>query len=405
MAALKELFRNPSPVELDLAEAYTRLPRHGQRERNFEAFAAIGLPTRRVETWKFSDLRNALPVSGEAVEGLTSPFAALEDPVEIVFDASGVMAPSALPVGLKLSLIADPRALGGAEDLPVAALGAALSANPSVVQIEVTSAVERPVHFVFRSTGKGGFHRASVLVRKGASAEFFESHLAEAGFSSCVTEYALEADASLERTVFQSASPAAVQVFTSIVNLATGAEFKQTSLGFGAKLCRNETRIMHNGAEARAELNGAYLIADGYHYDQTSHVRHSMPDCETEQLVKGAVKDGGRAVFQGKFFVARKAQKTAAEMTHNALILENGGEVNAKPELEIYADDVECAHGNTVGALDDDALFYLRQRGIPEVQARAMLTQAFIADALDVAPVRVRESLLETAHTWLTEHQ
>ena len=117
------------------------------------------------------------------------------------------------------------------------------------------------------------------------------------------------------------------------------------------------------------------------------------------------MKDGGRAVFQGKFFVARKAQKTAAEMTHNALILENGGEVNAKPELEIYADDVECAHGNTVGALDDDALFYLRQRGIPEVQARAMLTQAFIADALDGAPESVRETLLETAHSWLTDHQ
>lgn len=405
MAALKELFRNPSPVELDLAEAYTRLPRHGQRERNFEAFAATGLPTRRVETWKYSDLRNALPASGEGVVELTTPFSALENPVEIVFDERGVTAPESLPAGLKLSLVADPRALGGAEDLPVAALGAALASNPSTVQLEVTGKVERPLHLVFRATGKGHFHRVSVLFREGTELSVFESHLAGSGFSSCVTEYALEADAKLERTMYQAASLSAVQVFTAIVNLAARAQIKQTSLGFGAKLCRNETRVMHNGAEARAELNGAYLIADSYHYDQTSHVRHSMPDCETGQLVKGAVKDGGRAVFQGKFFVARKAQKTAAEMTHNALILENGGEVNAKPELEIYADDVECAHGNTVGALDDDALFYLRQRGIPEVQARAMLTQAFIADALDGAPESVRETLLETAHSWLTDHQ
>ena len=146
------------------------------------------------------------------------------------------------------------------------------------------------------------------------------------------------------------------------------------------------------------------LVADGVPLPGalTSEVRHADTDCITNQLTKGAVRDGGRGVFQGKFKVPRiVGQRTSADMQHNALLLENGAEVFAKPELEIYADDVECAHGNTSGQMDENALFYMRQRGIPEAVAKAMLTEAFVAEALETAHDVAREALLETARSWL----
>ena len=406
MAELRELFRNPVTSELELLEKFGRLPQSAQRQRNFEAFANVGLPHRRVEAWKWSDVRQAVPQlpSVERAESLTSPFDSLEDVLTICFGAKGAELPGVLPNGLRVIEQADGQALGGAEELPMAALGAALASKPGVLMIEVSETPAQKVHLRFEALEDSQFSRVVFVLRPGVDLEVFESHLAPVGFSSHVIEYGLQDGASLERSVHQQASKSAVQVFTALIHLNEGARLVQNALGFGAKLCRNETRVFHHGAEAKAELNAAYLVGDGFHYDQTSHVRHSHSDCETKQLCKGAVTDGGQAVFQGKFFVARKAQRTAAEMSHHALILENGGEVNAKPELEIYADDVECAHGNTVGALDADALFYLRQRGMSENSARALLTEAFITEALDGMDEAVREILIEKARIWLTQH-
>lgn len=404
MSVLSDLFRNPNPAELELAERYARLPSNGQRERNFEAFALTGLPHRRIEAWKYSDLRNALQKLPEAQQGPreTSPFEKL-NVVELRFDARGFHAPAVLPKGMRLIEKEEPQALAGAEETPVAALGAALAAKPGTILIEVTGPVSEPIHLIFNTEAATQFCRVSFVLRDKAKLDVIESHVSGGGFSSVVVEYGLQDHAELTRTVYQKASTLAVQVFTCLVHLNEGAQFRQSGLGFGGKLCRNETRVFHHGSEASADLKAAYLVGNGFHYDQTSLVRHSKSDCTTNQLVKGAVMDGGRAVFQGKFFVARKAQKTNAKMAHNALILENGGEVDAKPELEIYADDVECAHGNTVGELDHDALFYLRQRGIPEKQARALLTEAFIIEALDDAPEVVRDILVEEARAWLTD--
>ncbi len=402
MVALKDLFRNPTAFELDLAERYSRLPRSPQRDRNFEAFAGTGLPHGRVEAWKYSDLRNALNEAPKLEERVpTTPFSAIEDAVVFTFGAKGFKAPKVLPKGLRIIEQDNAQALGGAEDTPVAALGAALSAKPGAVLIEVTDSIETPLHLVFETTADLDFSRVSFVVRDGAELTVLESHLASGGFSSRVIEYGLQDKARVNRSIYQAASKSAVQVFTCLAHLNAGASFNQMALGFGAKLCRNETRIYHHGEGANADLNAAYLVGDGYHYDQTSLVRHSHADCETHQLCKGAVLDGGQAVFQGKFFVARKAQRTDAEMAHHALILENGGEINAKPELEIYADDVQCAHGNTVGALDETALFYMRQRGIPEKAARALLTEAFINETFENAPETVKDSLTASAQAWL----
>ncbi len=403
MTSLTDLFKNPTASELGFAELYAKMPFSGQRERNFEAFAQTGLPTRRVESWKYSDLRNAmldLPKGGNNALP-TSPLNKVDGALTLTFSASGVELPKAAVKGLSIKTRQDPLALSGAEEAPVAALGAALSANPHLIVIEATEPVANPVHLVFENSASLNFSRVVVQARAGAELTVLESHLAGEGFSSSVVEYSVEKTASVTRILYQDAKADAVQVFTGLVQLESEARFHQYGLGFGARLCRNETRVFLQGEGADIRVNSAYLLKGGKHYDQTSLVRHSAPSCVTRQLCKGAVLDGGEAVFQGKFYVARKAQQTDAEMAHNALILENGGSVDAKPELEIYADDVECAHGNTVGALDDDALFYMRQRGISEVAARALLTQAFILETFEGLDEQVSALLSESANDWL----
>ncbi len=166
------------------------------------------------------------------------------------------------------------------------------------------------------------------------------------------------------------------------VRLGAGATFRQFIVGDGARYARIETEIEIAGSNAKVELNSVYMVAKGRHADLTSLVKLGAPGAEVRQLVRGVARKGGRGVFQGKFLVERAAQKTDAEMQHNALLLEEGAEVFAKPELEIYADDVQCGHGNTAGQLNEDAIFYLRQRGIPDAVARAMITRAFLIEAL-----------------------
>ena len=150
------------------------------------------------------------------------------------------------------------------------------------------------------------------------------------------------------------------------------------------------------------DLGGVYLLDGGRHADSTSVVHHTGPGGVTQQLVKGAAAAKGHGVFQGKFIVDRAAQKTDARMTHRAMMLDDRAEIDAKPELEIYADDVQCAHGNALGALDETALFYMRQRGIPAPRARALLIESFLAEPLDaIADEALRDELKTALRTRL----
>ena len=187
----------------------------------------------------------------------------------------------------------------------------------------------------------------------------------------------------LERIVLAADDAEAVSVSEAKVALAPGGHFAQTVVVAGARRQRIETRLAHPGGHASARIDGVYLLSGKRHADLTTAVEHHGLDGTTDQLTKGVAGDQARAVFQGRIVVAQGADRTDARMGHHALILSDRAEVDAKPELEIYADDVSCAHGNTVGALDDEALFYARQRGIPEPGARAMLTEAFIGEVID----------------------
>jgi Fe-S cluster assembly protein SufD len=204
----------------------------------------------------------------------------------------------------------------------------------------------------------------------------------------------------LERIVLAADGEDAVAVARADIELAPGASLAQTVLTTGAKRQRLETRVAHPGGGASARLDGLYLLAGRRHADITTVVVHEATDGTTDQLTKGVVTDQARGVFQGRIEVRSGADRTDARMGHHALVLSDRAEVDAKPELEIYADDVACTHGNTVGALDDEALFYARQRGIPEPQARAMLTRAFLGAVID----RIEhEGAREIARAWIDQ--
>lgn len=204
----------------------------------------------------------------------------------------------------------------------------------------------------------------------------------------------------LTRIVLQAGGDVSLDV--ARILLSDGAAFHQFIIAEGANLARIETHVDVEGARCEVELSGLYLCGDGRHADLTSVVTHKTPGGNTKQLIKGVARKGGRGVFQGKIVVERSAQKTDARQYHHGMLLEEGAEIFAKPELMIHADDVACAHGNTAGGMDESALFYLRSRGVPGEEARALLTEAFLLEAVPGwLPVDVRREVEACIGAWL----
>lgn len=326
------------------------------RERDREQ-----LPSRRDEDWRWSDIRGLireLPAPSPAFDGEPAgPFHAL--------------------AGRTISAV-NPT---GGDLIPVDAVVA--------------------VHHLARGGGaqasSGALHvpdgQAMVLLESYAGDE--RDYLASRELT-----ISLGRGARLERIVLAEDGGEGVRVVTANVVLAPEAHFAQTVLTSGARRQRIETRIAHPGGHAAVRLDGVYLLAGKRHADQTSVVEHEGVDGVTSQLAKGVVADQARGVFQGRIVVAEGADRTDARMGHHALVLSDRAEVDARPELEIYADDVACAHGNTVGALDEEALFYARQRGIPEAAARALLMEAFVGEVVE----RIgHDGAREVARAWVAE--
>ena len=331
--------------------------------RAIETGDVAELPSRRDEDWRWTDLRGLIralpPASGDYVgEPPPSPFEAAADICVNVLNGR---------IRSKVAL--------GAND-----------------------------HFVLiRFVGQGdGAHAATPgLNLGGGRATIIESYEGEGAYLSEI-DWTLRVGegGDVERIVLCDEPAGVVSVGRADVWLAPGARFSQTVITAGARRQRIETRVAHGGAGAAVRLDGVYLLNGQRHADITTVVTHGSPGGATEQLTKGVVTDQARGVFQGRIVVAEGADQTDAKMGHHALVLSDRAEVDAKPELEIFADDVACAHGNTVGALDEEALFYARQRGIPESAARAMLTEAFVGEVID----RIRhDGAREIVRAWAAE--
>jgi Fe-S cluster assembly protein SufD len=248
-----------------------------------------------------------------------------------------------------------------------------------------------------------GAHTSEVTIQvgRGASLIFLESYESDPGsLNHTALSFDLAGEARVERLVICLDDPEAVTVSQAEVGLGANSQFAQLVLTTGARRQRIETRVVHPGQGAKVRLDSAYLLTGKTHADLTTVVTHKGAHGETEQMTRGVVADQARGVFQGRIVVAEGADGTDARMRHDALILSDKAEVDAKPELEIYADDVSCAHGNTIGALDEDALFYACQRGMPEAEARALLTEAFIGAVVDRVSAPELQSI---AQAWVAE--
>lgn len=325
---------------------------------------ASALPSRRDEDWRWTDLRGlirAVPLASEAFAGDLGhgPFGAL----------AGA-----------------PRVL----------------VNGGVAEITVGAGEKLGLALRIVSRGEGSHStRVAITLEAGARLRLLESYESDgASLASTEIVITLAEGAGVERIVVAEDHADAVSVSQADVRLTAGAEYGQTILTTGARRQRLETRVAHPGGGASLRLDGVYLLVDKRHADITTVVTHQGVDGTTAQLTKGVVRDQARGVFQGRIVVSEGADRTDARMGHHALILSDRAEVDAKPELLIYADDVACAHGNTVGALDEDALFYARQRGMNEDTAKALLTEAFVGEVVD----RIEhEGAREIARAWVAQ--
>lgn len=313
------------------------------------------LPSRRDEDWRWTDLRGLVRSIPPA-----SPPGNAKMLVGAPLDSAA----------LRFATILNGRPLREGEDFTFAA-----GDGPQSLSLS----------FVSQATGTAHHTDLILTVEPGALLTLVESH--EGPGSGYLASVALDIrvgeGARVERIVLVDEAADAVSVIDAEVTLAPGADYAQTVVTRGAKRQRVQTRVRHPGGGAKVRLDGLYLPSGQRQADLTTEVLHQGEGGSTEQLTKGVVRDQARGVFQGRIVVEEGADRTDARMGHHALVLSDKAEVDAKPELLIFADDVACAHGNTVGALDEEALFYAAQRGVPEAEARAMLTVGFLGEVID----------------------
>jgi Fe-S cluster assembly protein SufD len=434
-------------AELALNEAYAaiadQLPGgpgvRAVREDAIGRFETLGLPHRRIEEWKYTDLRNLLkealppaigdetPVTLDDVEAALGPLSALDADRMVV--VNGAYRPdlsrhsdNAQVMGSPLAPALNDKGDGKAADLlrlegrdgdAMLALNTAYATDGVVLALANDAKLAKPLLIAFVRAGDQPHLSATrnvISVGDGASATIIEAHVALPGAAaqaqtSTVTELAVGAGAEVTHVQCTHEAGNAIQLSHWLVDVGARANYRAFQLTSGTAVARNGLDVTFKGKDAKIDLSGAFLARGNQHIDTTLVVDHAVPACVSRELFKGVLEDTARGVFQGKVIVRPDAQKTDGKQMAQVLMLSPDVEFDSKPELEIYADDVVCGHGSTNADLDEDLLFYCRSRGIPEAEARALLIESFIGEALaQVEADDVREALTVLAGQWL-KHQ
>ncbi|MCI0420515.1 MAG: Fe-S cluster assembly protein SufD, partial [Acidobacteria bacterium] len=288
----------------------------------------------------------------------------------------------------------------GVSKEPFAALNTAFTADGAFIYLPKDSVVEEPIHLLFLSTGERNrplvsHPRILVLAEANSQARILESY-ASLGegvyFTNAVTEVVAGENAFIDHYKLQRESLEAFHISTVQVQLGRSANVSTQSISLGGALTRNHVNTVLDGEGGEATLNGFYLVNGRQHVDNHTCIDHAKPHCNSHELYKGILDGKARGVFNGRIIVRPDAQKTDSKQTNKNLILSEEALVNTNPQLEIYADDVKCTHGATIGQLDADSIFYLRSRGIDLESARHLLTYAFAGDfihRLKIEPLRI----------------
>ncbi len=440
MNAMTDLKVIKTAAETALAHAYsearTRLPGAAaiaaQRAAAFDLFTREGLPHRRIEEWKYTDLRalmrEAKPLASPpdaAAKARAKAAGALLGDVEcrrLVFvDGAFVRELSdlaGLERGLAVGSLADALSdndpvltahlgkLAPASDVAVA-LNTALMGDGAVIRIGAGSTIERPLHLLFVASEKPAatFVRSLIVVEKGARVMLIESHEGPPG-SDYQVNAALEIfvgdEAHVDHVKIIGEGADALHVSTLAAAIGARARFNAFTFTTGGAVVRNQLFLKFDGADTVAGIRGATLIKGRQHADTTLVVDHVAQRCQSREMFKTVLDGEAHGVFQGRIIVWPHAQKTDAKMMTRALLLSERAEADNKPELEIFADDVQCGHGATAGALDDELKFYLMARGIPQAEAEALLIRAFLGEAIEgIEHAGLREALMDAVVAWL----
>ncbi|HSR72472.1 MAG TPA: Fe-S cluster assembly protein SufD [Kiloniellales bacterium] len=403
------------------------------RESGLARFRELGLPNQKVEAWKYTSLRpleklRFVPADGAAVsvDRLPRLLPSGESGHRLVFVQGCFRADLSslgdLPDGVTLSglgaaLAAEPAALephlgrlAPPDGQALLALNTALMEDGLVLRIGAGVRLAMPIEVVFLGVGGDpapAYHpRNLIVLEPNSQATLVEHHASLGGepyLSNAVTEIEIGEGAALHHYRVQEEATAALQISTLHARLARRAVYDGFTLTTGGRLVRNESSIALAGEHAECHFNGAYMLRGEQHCDNTTVIDHQARETSCREVFKGVLDDKARGVFQGRIVVRPEAQKADGHQLSRTLLLSDKAEVDTKPELKIYADDVKCSHGATSGDLDHDALFYLRSRGIPEETARHILIEAFLAETIKtIATEGLCPALLASVGHWLS---
>jgi len=394
------------------------------RSRGAAKFASLGIPTVRDEEWRFTnasalgtiDFVPAGAISGaaERLNGFPYPDA----PVRLVivngrFDTtlsrmkglpSGVHAGS-LAVALRDHADVVQRYFGQLADFTsrsFAALNTAFVQDGAFIHLAEGAVVDTPIHVIFVSGADGStvmaHPRTLIVAGANAEAKIIESYVGTSGemyFTNAVSEIFVGDNAGIDHYKVQRESLDAFHVASLHAHTSRSSRFSSHSFALGGKFVRNDAVAILDGEGGDCTLNGLYLSDRDRLIDNHTIIDHAKPHCGSHEVYKGILGGTSRAIFNGKIIVRQDAQKTDAKQTNRALLLTDGATINTKPQLEIFADDVKCTHGAAIGQLDDDAIFYLRARGLTYAEARDMLIHAFAGQILDRVQVQPLRAALE----------
>ncbi|EIG56369.1 Fe-S cluster assembly protein SufD [Bradyrhizobium sp. WSM1253] len=406
------------------------------RREAFETYERLGLPHRRIEEWKYTDLR--------ALVGEVLPLAAAPDAAALKRAADAVKA-HAIAGARKLVLVdgvfaadlSDLKALGSevsvktlrevlenkanpaAADLlqtissdAVISLNAAMATDGVVISVADGAQPSAPVQLIHVATASSAssFTRSHLRIGKGARATIIESFVAAGKTSAYQVNDAVILwvgdNADVAHIRLMDDSPDAVNITSQFVTVGANTKLNFFNMTTGAAVSRLQGFITLAGEGSELSVNGVNLLQKTEHGDTTLVVDHAVPNCVSREVFRAVIDDRAHSVFQGRIIVRPDAQKTDGKMMIRALLLSDEAEADNKPELEIFADDVSCGHGATAGALDDSLLFYLKARGLPEKQAQALLIQAFVGEAIEqIADDDLREHVIGIAERWLERRQ
>jgi len=407
------------------------------RTQAIKAYGRLGLPHRRVEAWKYTDLRARLDdvhplitalgaaIGEEVLEAALGKAIAAFPAYWLVIaegelrvdlsDMSGLREAGVEVCSLAHLLEMPPEWLKDTlgrvslrEDDPILALNTALMTGGVALRLPEGLTLEKPIHLIhLDGTGEPAstFTRNVVVAETGASATVLESY-GSTGLNglqrNAVTEIMVGDKAAIHHIKLQQEAGDAFHLGVWLATLGADARYDAFQMSTGAALARNQIYVRFDGEGSATDVSGACLMRGRQHNDTTLIVEHRVPRCVSRELFKVVLDDEARGIFQGKIVVSPNAQKTDGKQMAQALLLSETAEFDSKPELEIFADDVVCGHGATSGQIDEDLLFYLESRGLPEAQARALLIQAFVGATFEqVENETLREAFAAASAAWL----